>query len=208
MVWASEASYASEWAWRSLRKSSKPSMVWYILKSCIFRCESKVLCVLKFEQIMGPPKKKFQNVGLFSVNHAKSTFYKRIPFNEKVAFHKENLFSQICSNGYMRVKRVPLASKSSKPKMVFASDWAWRSLRKSSKLRKSIMVLASEASFRSFATKAQFSQTRQSKANQAIHANKAKPMSKGSSWARATEACSARLGPCEQASEPSAVCPN
>ena len=72
-------------------------------------------------------KKKSQYVGLFLENHTKSNFSIRIPLYANLDFHKKMLFFQICSDGHMRVKRVPRASESSAVYVNQASlaNWAW-----------------------------------------------------------------------------------
>ena len=86
---------------------------------------------------------KSRYVGLFLENHSKSNFSIRIPLYANLGFHKKMLFSQICSNGHMRAKRVPRASerasRACEPGAIFANQ-AKRSLRKSSKPSKLSIV--------------------------------------------------------------------
>ena len=84
-------------------------------------------------------KIKIPRLGLFLENHSKSNFSIRIPLYANLGFHKKMLFSQICSNGHMRAKRVPRASRACEPGTIFANQ-AKRSLRKSSKPSKLSIV--------------------------------------------------------------------
>ena len=106
--------------------------------------------LVKFGSYQKNSKSPF--VGLFLENHTVSNFPIRIPLYANLDFHKKMLFSQICSNGHMRAKRVPRASerasRACEPGAIFANQ-AKRSLRKSSKPSKLSIVWASEASFAS-----------------------------------------------------------
>ena len=88
----------------------------------------KSLMGLKVWSNLGFPNKilKSSYVWLFLENHTKSNFSIRIPLYANLGFHKKMLFSQICSNGHMRAKRVPRAneraSRASEPSSVPANQ--------------------------------------------------------------------------------------
>ena len=87
-------------------------------------CDVTTLMGLKIEMEFGTSQKnsKSSYVGVISVNHTKSNFSIRIPLYTNLGFRKKMRFSQICSNGHMRAKRVPRASRASEPEAVFANQ--------------------------------------------------------------------------------------